>query len=424
MSEISIRVENLSKRYQIGAQRIGRATLRETMSAPFRRARRLLRGQARSAADLLETFWALSDISFEVNQGEILGVVGANGAGKSTLLKILSRITLPTQGRAETRGRVGSLLEVGTGFHPQLTGRENVYFNGSILGMNRAEIARKFDEIVAFAGIEQFIDTPVKFYSSGMHVRLAFAVAAHLEPNILLVDEVLAVGDATFQQKCLGKMGEVSSEGRTVLYVSHNMASISRLCTRALWLDHGCLQLDGPAEDVLSEYLSNNAVNTGVREWPNGVAESGVDELKIYAVRIRNSDGAVSGVLDVRRPFFIEIEYRLFKHIPRNFRVGVVLTSSDGIDLFDSYDVDNEALVGPREPGHYVSRCEVPGNLLKPGRVVLTAFGGMWQIRQLAMLRNVLTLDIEDLGGVGTHFGGKRVGVIRPELEWQMERLA
>jgi len=233
MTDIAIRVENLSKLYHIGRARQRHDTLRDALSAAFRRP------ASRAARREDETLWALRDVSFEVQRGEVVGIIGRNGAGKSTLLKILSRITEPTSGRAEIHGRVGSLLEVGTGFHPELTGRENVYLNGAILGMHRTEIDRKFDEIVAFAEIEKFLDTPVKHYSSGMYVRLAFAVAAHLDPEILLVDEVLAVGDAAFQRKCLGKMDSVGKEGRTVLFVSHNMAAVTNLCDWGLLLDAG-----------------------------------------------------------------------------------------------------------------------------------------------------------------------------------------
>src|SRR5207247_905772 len=241
MSDIAIRVENLSKRYEIGAAKRRHDTLRDQLAdglkALFRN-----KGQPRQRK---ESIWALKDVSFEIKHGEVVGFIGRNGAGKSTLLKILSRITEPTAGHAEVRGRVGSLLEVGTGFHHELTGRENIYLNGAILGMKKAEIDRKFDEIVDFSGVEKFIDTPVKHYSSGMHVRLAFAVAAHLEPEILLVDEVLAVGDAAFQKKCLGKMGDVAKKGRTVLFVSHNMAAVTRLCPKAILLDNGSIALSG-----------------------------------------------------------------------------------------------------------------------------------------------------------------------------------
>ena len=259
MSNVAVRVEGLGKMYRIGGKQERYATLRDTltdaMAAPFKRARSLLRGEAYGAAGLKEEIWALKDVSFEVKHGEVVGIIGRNGAGKSTLLKILSRITEPTEGYAEVYGRVGSLLEVGTGFHPELTGRENIYLNGAILGMSRAEIDRKFDEIVDFAEIERFIDTPVKHYSSGMGLRLGFAVAAHLEPEILIVDEVLAVGDAEFQKKCLGKMSDVAGAGRTVLFVSHNMSAVVGLCTRAFWLDQGVIRYRGNTVSTVQNYL-------------------------------------------------------------------------------------------------------------------------------------------------------------------------
>lgn len=259
MNEVAIRVENLGKMYHIGGPQERYETFRDaitkTISAPFRRTRDLLRGE--SASNLKEEIWALKDVSFEVKHGEVVGIIGRNGAGKSTLLKILSRITEPTTGYVDIYGRVGALLEVGTGFHPELTGRENVYLNGAILGMSRADINRKFDEIVDFSGVEKFIDTPVKHYSSGMGLRLGFAVAAYLEPEILVVDEVLAVGDAEFQKKCLGKMSDVASEGRTVLFVSHNMAAVQALCTKAVLLSNGKIIFSESAEKVISHYLSD-----------------------------------------------------------------------------------------------------------------------------------------------------------------------
>ena len=265
MSDIVVRVENLSKQYRIGAKQEGYRTLRDTLTgafvSPFRRARRLLGGQAYGAAELDETIWAIKDVSLEIKRGEVVGIIGRNGAGKTTLLKILSRITEPTEGYAEIHGRVGSLLEVGTGFHPELTGRENIYLNGAILGMKKAEIERKFDEMVDFAEIEKFIDTPVKHYSSGMYVRLAFAVAAHLEPEILLVDEVLAVGDMAFQKKCLGKMGDVVQEGRTVLFVSHNMAAIESLCGHVILLREGTVETIGRTRVVIDRYLESIAAS-------------------------------------------------------------------------------------------------------------------------------------------------------------------
>ncbi len=262
MTGAAIRVEGLGKRYLIGhqASRESYVALRDVIARGVRdagrRARDLLSGRPDLAGDTVEEYWALEGVDFEIGQGEVVGVIGRNGAGKSTLLKVLSRITEPTRGRVEIRGRVASLLEVGTGFHPELTGRENIYLNGAILGMSHAEIRRKFDEIVAFAEVERFLDTPVKRYSSGMYVRLAFAVAAHLEPEILIVDEVLAVGDAEFQKKCLGKMGEVAGHGRTVLFVSHNMAAVQALCPRGILLSQGALVADGPIDAVIAAYIA------------------------------------------------------------------------------------------------------------------------------------------------------------------------
>ncbi|MGA1791012.1 MAG: ABC transporter ATP-binding protein, partial [bacterium] len=257
MSSLAIKVENLSKKYRIGAReayKTFRETLIDSAAAPFRRLKHIGRPIPKE-----EILWALKDVSFEVKQGDVLGIIGRNGAGKTTLLKIFSRITEPTKGRVTLRGRVASLLEVGTGFHPELTGKENIYLNGAILGMDRYEISRKFDEIVAFAEVEKFLDTPVKKYSSGMYMRLAFAVAAHMEPEILLIDEVLAVGDAAFQKKCLGKMGDVSKEGRTVLFVSHNMAAVSWLCSRCIYIDEGKIESLGPTDELISRYLADSS---------------------------------------------------------------------------------------------------------------------------------------------------------------------
>lgn len=268
MSNVAVRVEGLGKLYRIGGKQERYHTLRDSLtdavSAPFKRARSLLHGQAYGAAGLEETIWALKDVSFEVKHGEAVGIIGRNGAGKSTLLKILSRITEPTEGHADVYGRVGALLEVGTGFHQELTGRENIYLNGAILGMSRAEIDHKFDEIVDFAEVERFIDTPVKHYSSGMGLRLGFAVAAHLEPEILVVDEVLAVGDAQFQKKCLGKMSDVASEGRTVLFVSHNMAAIQNLCGQTILLKQGVVAGIGATQELLKMYLAEKEVKKSI----------------------------------------------------------------------------------------------------------------------------------------------------------------
>src|SRR5438445_706678 len=292
MSDVAIRVDGLGKQYQIGGDRKPYKTIRESITdMVLDPLRRLRAGLSADAVNGEKAFWALKDVSFQVKNGEAVGIIGRNGAGKSTLLKILSRITEPTEGEVEIAGRVGSLLEVGTGFHPELTGRENIYLNGAILGMTRPHIKRKFDKIVEFAGLNSFLDTPVKRYSSGMYVRLAFAVAAHLEPDILLVDEVLAVGDVAFQKKCLGKMGEVAGEGRTVLFVSHNMAVMQTLCRRGIVLDQGRVQFDGTIRDAVSLYLRNleRVMTNDLRDRTD---RSGWQEVKLAQVQIQ---GGIEG---------------------------------------------------------------------------------------------------------------------------------
>jgi homopolymeric O-antigen transport system ATP-binding protein len=297
MNDVAIRVENLSKRYRIGLVRQRYHTLRDEIADSVRS---LFHRNGRSHQDP-GTFWALKDVSFDIRQGEVVGIIGRNGAGKSTLLKILSRITEPTKGRAMIRGRVGSLLEVGTGFHAELSGRENIYLNGAILGMKKAEIDRKFDEIVAFAEVEDFIDTPVKRYSSGMHVRLAFAVAAHLEPEIIIVDEVLAVGDVAFQRKCLGKMGDVSREGRTVIFVSHNMMTVQTLCSRGILLANGTVIMDGNMADAVNTYLRTLEQNAGenIAEWTD---RRGRGHVRLLRVEICAGDARPSATLVTGRP--------------------------------------------------------------------------------------------------------------------------
>jgi len=295
MSDIAIRADGLSKKYRIGGRQEGYKTLRDTLTetviSPFRRAQKLISGQAYGAAELDETIWALRGVSLEIKRGEVVGIIGRNGAGKTTLLKILSRITEPTEGYAEIHGRVGSLLEVGTGFHPELTGRENIYLNGAILGMKKAEIDRKFEEIIDFAEIEKFLDTPVKHYSSGMYVRLAFAVAAHLEPEILLVDEVLAVGDAAFQKKCLGKMGQVAKEGRTVLFISHNMGVIAELCHRVILIRSGMIALTGSARKTISKYLGEDSYSQRVDLFETKISETHEGKYRLAFVETRTKGG-------------------------------------------------------------------------------------------------------------------------------------
>ncbi len=313
MSNLAIHVEQLSKEYHIGRQttyKTFRETLNDLALAPLRRARSVMRGQASIVES--KPFWALRDVSFRVDQGEVVGIIGRNGAGKSTLLKILSRITEPTSGYAEIHGRVGTLLEVGTGFHPELTGRENVYLNGAILGMSRDEINRKFDEIVAFAEVEQFIDTMVKHYSSGMYLRLAFAVAAHLEPEILIVDEVLAVGDAQFQKKCLGKMGDVAKQGRTVLFVSHNMAAVRGLCHRVIWLSGGKIVADGMTSDIVNQYLlettATDSRQIDVRDAPRSFHFG--ERLKITNITFNHGEPIYHG-----QPLHVHFDYEAYADV-------------------------------------------------------------------------------------------------------------
>ena len=305
MGNVAVRVTDLGKEYQIGLRAERYKTLRDSLASLASAPARMFRRKPKTGDDRL---WALHDVSFEVREGEVVGIIGRNGAGKSTLLKILARITEPTIGTAEIHGRVGSLLEVGTGFHPELTGRENIYLNGAILGMRRAEIGRKFDEIVAFSEIEQFIDTPVKRYSSGMYLRLAFAVAAHLEPEILLVDEVLAVGDADFQRKCLGKMGDVAQEGRTVLFVSHNMPAVQALCARAILLRQGTVALDGSTGDVLQEYLGH-LIATAAHAFENNPDRRGDGSIRLTSARAVDAEGRTVDRLVAGTPVTLEFSY-------------------------------------------------------------------------------------------------------------------
>ena len=425
MSNLAIRVEKLSKHYRIGGQRERYATLRDkvmdALASPLRRAGKLLRGEATGAAELDATIWALKNISFNIKQGEVVGIIGPNGAGKSTLLKILTRITEPTEGSAFIRGRTGSLLEVGTGFHPELTGRENVYLYGAILGMTKAEIEHKFDEIIAFAETEKFVDTPVKHYSSGMTVRLAFAVAAHLEPEVLIVDEVLAVGDARFQQKCLNKMQDVSQQGRTVLFVSHNMQAVARLCDRAILLDRGEVVEDGPSQHVVSTYLTSEFSVTSSRQWPDPLTAPGGEVARLYAVRVCTEDGYITDAVDIRQPVIIEMEYDVLKS-------GYLLLphfgfwNEEGVCAFVSLDLDPAWKLRPRPVGHYLSTARVPGNFLSEGTIWISAnlhttdpFIHQFNVRDAVAFHVIDSLDGDSARG---NYTGRLLGVVRPILQW------
>jgi len=385
----------------------------EVLKAPLRKKER---HDQRNGSSNSKYFWALKDISFDVEEGEILGIIGANGAGKTTLLKILTQITDPTEGEIRMRGRVASLLEVGTGFHPELTGKENVYMNGAILGMTRQEIKKKFDEIVSFAEVEKFIDTPVKRYSVGMRVRLAFSVA--------LVDEVLAVGDAAFQRKCLGKMGDVAGEGRTVLFVSHNMGAVNKLCGKAICLDKGKIATIGRTEEVVSYYLTQMTSKSSIGEqtWKDGVANPEVDEFKLLAIRVLNENNQTASIVDAQKSFSIEIEYEIKKPLPY-CRVGFSLTALHGAIVFEAYDSDNPLYLGRREPGSYMSRCTVPANLLNSGSYIISINAGIPAVKNLVSLGGVLSLEVEDTRADGPIINLKRKGIIRPALNWKCEEL-
>jgi ABC-2 type transport system ATP-binding protein/lipopolysaccharide transport system ATP-binding protein len=347
MGPTAIEVEHLSKRYRLGEDQFG-GTLRE---AAARSIRRLGRPGQRPKRDEI---WSLRDVSLEVPEGVALGVVGRNGAGKSTLLKILSRITEPTSGVTRTRGRVASLLEVGTGFHPELTGRENVYLNAAILGMGRRAVDQRFDEIVAFAGVERFIDTPIKRYSSGMYLRLAFSVAAHLEPDILAVDEVLAVGDAEFQAKCVGRMASAEREGRTVLFVSHNLDAIARLCPRSVWLEQGSVQAIGPTAEVVDTYLGS-LVGRRTEAW---FAEDPGNPVALQAVTVLDALGRPAEVLRRDQPFTIEVRFSVRDPVP-GLDVSLPIINMRGVEVLCEAWGDT-APVRPSGPGSYVARLEVP----------------------------------------------------------------
>ncbi|MCC6862417.1 MAG: ABC transporter ATP-binding protein [Bryobacterales bacterium] len=414
MSDVAIRVEGLGKRYRIGSHKKRYKTLRESLagvaSGSLRRARSLLRGEPVRTPP--PSIWALRDVTFDVRRGEVLGVIGRNGAGKSTLLKVLSRITEPTEGHAEIHGRIGSLLEVGTGFHPELTGRENIYLNGAILGMKRAEIQQQFDQIVAFAEVEQFLDTPVKRYSTGMYLRLAFGVAAHLRTEILLVDEVLAVGDAAFQKKCLGKMSEVAETGRTVLFVSHNMDAVRRLCTSVCLMRSGQLAGIGEPVSSINAYFESDAVAEYVDDGPALPGE----DLRIRAVKIEQQ-GSARDWFEYRMPLEIAIEYEVFQPL-QNLLLGFDLYTSNGVPVFRSYDLAARGM-GSREPGFYRSVCRLPGEFLQPGLYYVQLLAGLHRLRWLSKEKITVGLKLAGSRESDVDFPG----VLCPRGDWRVARV-
>jgi lipopolysaccharide transport system ATP-binding protein len=425
---LAIRAEELGKRYELGRTVDPHRTLREALTQTVTRIAHVagrITGRHHPPAPA-EAFWALRDVSFEIADGEAVGLIGGNGAGKSTLLRVLSRITAPTVGRATIHGRIGSLLEVGTGFHPDLSGRENVYLNGAILGMRRHEVARRFDEIVAFAEVARFIDTPVKRYSSGMYLRLAFAVAAHLEPEVLLVDEVLAVGDAAFQKKCLGKMGDVTASGRTVLFVSHNMAAVQSLCSRALWLRDGRVVEDGPSDRVVSTYLQSMQADRTEQLWPDLATAPGNEKVRLRRAAVRMS--ARDGSDEVRRittrtPFRLEFEY--WNLVPSaSLNLSLHVYNDLGILVFNALPVAEPQWQGhPFPVGLFRDVCEVPGDLLNDGgyRVELLVVHDATVVYRHD---DVLMFDVDDSVELRDGWFGRWPGVVRPVLPWRTELLS
>jgi lipopolysaccharide transport system ATP-binding protein len=423
MSDLAIRVENISKRYRIGLAQKRPDTLRDVLVLGFRRFKHIFSNPAGNHYEDPAHIWALKDVSFEVERGQVLGIIGRNGAGKSTLLKILSRVTDPTEGYGEIHGRVGSLLEVGTGFHPELSGRENIYLNGAILGMRREEIDRKFDEIVEFSEVGKFIDTPVKRFSSGMYLRLAFAVAAHLEPEILVVDEVLAVGDAEFQRKCLGKMNDVAMEGRTVLFVSHNMSAILRLTQETIVLDQGEVVLRAPTPQAVDHYLNMGLTKQGERFWTEEELNGRSDAFRPVALRILNGAGEVVDTVNASEGFSIAFEYQLTESIT-GLRVGFYMMTTRGEYVFTTFDTDDPELFEQfslRPAGKYVSKCTIPPNLMNEGRFVLGLNASVYRIRRYFQDDKALTFTVDATGAPGTHWPEQRLGPVRPKFDWNIE---
>lgn len=434
MSSCAIKINNVSKLFRIGCKERQHDTLSASVASFFkspldnyRRYRSLyrfddvnLQSEEGNAKDSEDVLWALRDVSFDIAHGEVVGIIGGNGAGKSTLLKVMSRITPPTKGSIELRGRVGSLLEVGTGFHPELSGRENVYLNGTILGMTKREVDRRFDEIVDFSGVEKFLDTPVKRYSSGMRVRLAFAVAAHLDPEILIIDEVLAVGDSEFQKKCLNRMKDVGAEGRTVLFVSHSMPAITRLCPRAILMQAGKIIADGPAHKVVATHL-HSGHGIAVCEWEDAAKAPGRSVVRLRAVRVRDRQGNIAEACDIRQPVGLEMEYDVLQSghvLLPHFQIK----NEDDIEVFSAHDLDAEWRGKDRPSGRYRSTAWIPGNLMAEGMFFVTAALITLNPNSFQFCENeVVAFQVIDNNDGDTARGdwvGNMGGVMRPMLEW------
>jgi lipopolysaccharide transport system ATP-binding protein len=419
---LAIEANKISKVYRVGESYSTYQSLREsiteTISSQLDRWR-----TPKSSQKKTQNFWALQEVSFSIHQGEVVGIIGRNGAGKSTLLKILARITRPTHGTARIYGRVGSLLEIGTGFHPELTGRENIYLSGAIIGMKRVEIKQKFDEIVDFANIETFLDTPVKRYSSGMYVRLAFAVAAHLEPEILLVDEVLAVGDLAFQKKCMGRMGEIARTGRTVLFVSHNMNAIRSLCERTFLIHKGHLQADGPSGQVIREYIAASGVldnNQGEITWEENEGAPGNDEIRLISIRMVTTDGKVQNTFDGNLPIQAEIIYRVYRPL-RGMRLVLVVLTREGVTVFASTDQEQRPI--ETNPGVYRSVATIPPFLLNQNQYTIQIHAGIPGVRVLIPGEDFISFTCVSASGHGSSHTERWPGVVSPRLEWSFEEV-
>ena len=425
MSDYVLKVEEVSKRYRLGV------TGTSTVSQDFNRFVRRLQGKADDSLKIDQEGsygaenWALQDISFELKQGTVLGVIGKNGAGKSTLLKLLSKVTLPTKGTIRYKGRIASLLEVGTGFHAELTGRENIFLNGAILGMNKIEIQRQLDAIIDFSGVEKYIDTPVKRYSSGMYVRLAFAVAAHLEPEILIVDEVLAVGDAAFQKKCLAKMEGITGEGRTILFVSHNMNSITSLCNKAIWLEKGKMVDQGDTSAIVSKYLNEGLKISGQRKYED--QRPGSNTVELIESSVKDISGQVVSMLDIKESFFVEMEYQVKEDVPYELVPNIHFFNEEGYNIFDS--LENENALNNRgrlSPGRYKSRVLVPGNFASEGTLIIgIALSSFDPSRVHFYEREAIAVQItDDLDSAGSRgiYTGPMLGFVRPKFKWETEK--
>lgn len=422
MNNVVIRVENLGKLYRLGE--IGTGTLSHDLNRWWARVRgkedpfsKIGEVNDRTSAGESEYVWALKNVNFDVKRGEVLGIIGRNGAGKSTLLKLLSKVTIPTSGKIKVKGRIASLLEVGTGFHPELTGRENIFLNGAILGMTKSEIKRKFEEIVEFAGVERYIDTPVKRYSSGMYVRLAFSVAAFLEPEILIVDEVLAVGDAEFQKKCLGRMQDVSkNDGRTVLFVSHNLSAVQNICGRALLLNQGRIELNGSTHYVIQEYLQKQINNQTQKVWGDSNTAPGNEKVRLYTVKVKNYSEEQSAYF-INQPIEIELEYEIFKKMSLN--ITLIFYTQNEDHLLSSVSLNQNGENYKLEPGKYKAICQIPENFFNEGHYYVSVLFVENYSTAVINLDHLLTIEFQDHAESRGNYFGKWGGVVRPRWKWE-----